>query len=174
MRIILETARLHLRELVPADLDFIATMHADAEVMRFWPKPYTRAESEEWLKRQFDRYGREGHGIWLVVDKAGGAPLGRAGLTLQNVDGVDEPEIGYMIHRPFWRRGLATEAATGIRDYAFGVLNMPRVVSLIRPQNFPSQGVARKLGMTPEPRLVQHGGYEHMVFALANLQQKSV
>jgi RimJ/RimL family protein N-acetyltransferase len=174
MKTVVETPRLILRQFIPADLDFIAAMHADAEVMRFWPKPYSRAESEEWLQRQFERYAKEGHGVWLVVDKAAGTPLGRAGLTLQDVDGVEEPEIGYMIHRPFWRHGLATEAAIAIRDYAFDVRNIPRVVSLIRPQNIPSQGVAKKLGMTAEPRLVQHGGFDHMVFALANRQERSV
>jgi ribosomal-protein-alanine N-acetyltransferase len=167
MPFLLETPRLCLRELVPSDLDFVAGLHADPEVMRFWPAPYSRAESEQWLQRQFDRYGREGDGIWLVLDRVTGEPLGRAGLTLQNVEGVDKPEIGWMIHRVFWRRGYATEAAVAIRDYAFGVRNIPRVISLIRPENFPSQGVAHKLGMAPEPGLVQHGGFPHMVFALA-------
>jgi ribosomal-protein-alanine N-acetyltransferase len=74
------------------------------------------------------------------------------GLIMQLVDGVQEPEIGYLIHRPFWRRGLASEAALGVRAWAFDILGYPRVISLILPENLPSQGVARKLGMTPEKR----------------------
>jgi RimJ/RimL family protein N-acetyltransferase len=76
-------------------------------------------------------------------------------------------EVGYMIHRPYWRRGLATEAATATRDYAFFKLDKPRVISLVRPVNLPSQGVARKIGMQPEDHLVQHGGFEHFVFAVS-------
>jgi RimJ/RimL family protein N-acetyltransferase len=70
-----------------------------------------------------------------------------------------------MIHRPYWRRGLATEAALAVRDYAFGERRLRRVVSLIRPENVPSQGVARKLGMTVTGSC-QHAGMEHQVFAV--------
>jgi RimJ/RimL family protein N-acetyltransferase len=84
---------------------------------------------------------------------------------MQLVDGVKEPEIGYLIHRPFWRRGLASEAALGVRAWAFDTLDHQRVISLIRPENLPSQGVARKLGMTPEKR-TQIFDLEHMVFSV--------
>jgi len=40
------------------------------------------------------------------------------------------------------------------------------VISLIRPINIPSQGVARKLGMQPERRLVQFHDLEHMVWKI--------
>ena len=61
----------------------------------------------------------------------------------------------------------ASEAAAATRDYAFGTLRKTRVISLIRPENLPSQCVARKIGMTPEDRVVQHGGFPHLVFSLA-------
>jgi [ribosomal protein S5]-alanine N-acetyltransferase len=76
----------------------------------------------------------------------------------------DEIEVGYLIHRPYWRR--ATEAALACCDYAFNVLDHQRVISLIRPENEPSQGVAGKLGMQPELLRVQHGGFEHRVFSV--------
>ncbi len=69
-----------------------------------------------------------------------------------------------MIHRPFWRQGLATKAAAATRDYAFNVLGTVRVISLIRPENIPPQGVARKIGMQPEKRTM-HAGSEHLVFS---------
>src|SRR5262245_20357533 len=108
MKIALETPRLVLREMSLGDLDFVAAMLADPEVMRFYPKCYSRDEAEAWVRRQLDRYARYGHGLWLVLDRAAGEPVGQVGLTIQMVDGAEEPEIGYLIHRPFWRRGLAT------------------------------------------------------------------
>jgi RimJ/RimL family protein N-acetyltransferase len=39
------------------------------------------------------------------------------------------------------------------------------VISLVRPENLPSQGVARKLGMTPE-RETEYFGFRHLVFAV--------
>ena len=166
MKQILETPRLLLREMSLADLDFVAAMLADPEVMRYYPKCYSREEAETWIERQMKRYARHGHGLWLVLDKASGQPVGQVGLLIQNVQGVEEKEVAYLIHRPFWRQGFATEAARACRDYAFEVLGRQRVIALIRPENVPSQGVAVKLGMTPEPYRVQHSGFEHMVFSV--------
>jgi [ribosomal protein S5]-alanine N-acetyltransferase len=167
MRVILETPRLVLRELVRDDLDFVAEMLAHPEVMRFWPKPFSRAEAEDWIRRQQARYARDGHGYWLALDKASGQPIGQAGLLAQEVDGVAEIGIGYIIHRPFWQRGCATEAAAHCRDYAFATLGKPRVTALVRPENEVSQKVARKIGLKPE-RLTSFAGFQHILFAAAN------
>jgi ribosomal-protein-alanine N-acetyltransferase len=163
---ILVTKRLALREMTLADLDFVAAMLADPEVMRFYPRCYSREEAEAWVRRQVERYARYGHGLWLVVDHRSGEAVGQVGLTIQDVDGVQEPEVGYLIHRPFWRRGLATEAAVATRDYAFNCLDKARVISLIRPENVPSQGVAVKMGMAVEKPTL-HAGLVHLVFAVS-------
>ena len=162
---VLETSRLLLRELVPDDLDFVAAMLADPEVMRYWPRPYSREEAEDWVRRQRERYARDGYGYWLAVERATGRPVGQTGLLTVEVDGVEEAALGYIIHRPFWRRGFATEAAAAILDYAFGTLGKQRVIAPIRPENEPSLAVARKLGMAPERR-TSFAGFEHLVFAL--------
>jgi ribosomal-protein-alanine N-acetyltransferase len=166
MNPILVTPRLLLRAMSMDDLEFVASMLADPDVMRYYPKLLSRAEAEAWVGRQLDRYARHGHGLWLVVDRADGQPVGQVGLILQRVESVELLEIGYLIHRPFWRRGIATEAATATRDHAFNDLGKSRVFSLIRPENLPSQGVARKLGMVSEGRTVIHGGFEHLVFSV--------
>ncbi|MGE5277449.1 MAG: GNAT family N-acetyltransferase [Acidobacteriota bacterium] len=164
LKVILETPRLRLRELVPEDLDFVAQMLGDPEVMRFYPKPLDREESREWIARQLRRYEDNGHGLWLAEDRRSADPIGQVGLALQEVEGEWEPEIGYLIHRPYWRNGYATEAALGVRSHAFG-RGESRVISLIRPENLPSQGVARKLGMVPEKE-VRFRGLNHIVFAV--------
>lgn len=164
---ILETPRLVLREMSPADLDFVAAMLADAEVMRYYPRCYSREEAAVWIERQSKRYARHGHGLWLVLDKADGRPVGQVGLLIQNLRGVEEKEVAYLIHRPFWRRGFATESASACRDYAFQTLGRERVFALIRPENEPSQAVAVKLGMTPEPQQIEHSGFAHLVFSIS-------
>jgi ribosomal-protein-alanine N-acetyltransferase len=163
--LILETPRLALREMSLDDLDFVAAMLAHPEVMRYYPQRYSREGAQAWIERQLGRYARDGHGLWLVEDRATGEPVGQVGLCLQLVEGVEEPEIGYLIHRPFWRRGLAAEAALGVRTWAFDTLGVERVTSLIRPENLPSQGVARKIGMAPGKR-VQYYELEHIVFSV--------
>ena len=165
MKTILETPRLRLREMTPQDLDFAAEMLGDAEVMRHYPKPLDREETVGWIERQLARYAAHGHGLWLAEERETRRPVGQIGLMLRDVEGAREPEIGYLVHRPFWRRGLATEAALGVRRHAFEKLRLPRVVSLIRPANLPSQGVARRLGMAPEREVAFHG-LRHILFSV--------
>ena len=162
---VLETNRLRLRELESSDLDFAAEMLGDAEVMRFYPACLTRDETRDWIDRQRARYSQDGYGLWLVELKASGEPVGQVGLMRQWVHRSPEPEIGCLVHRPMWRRGYAAEAAGGVRDYALGVLGLPRVVSLVRPDNVPSQGVATKIGMTRQGTAL-HAFTPHLLYAL--------
>jgi RimJ/RimL family protein N-acetyltransferase len=165
-RTALETERLVLRELTPGDLPFVAEMLGDARTMRFYPWTCTPLEARAWLQKQLDRYREDGHGLWLVVDRASGDKVGQVGLAWQDVEGRRLPEIGWLVRRAWWRRGIATEAAIGVRDNAFTEHGLDRVISLIRPVNEPSQGVARKVGMHPV-REVDFHGYRHIEFAVA-------
>jgi len=79
------------------------------------------------------------------------------------VDGTEEVGVGYIIHRPFWRMGFASEAAAASRDYAFQALGRSRVIALVRPENVPSQGVVQKLGMRLE-KSIRYADYQHLVF----------
>ena len=164
-QIVCETPRLILRRMVMEDLDFIASMLADPEVMRFYPHCYDREKAERWVQGVLDGYDRCGHSFFLVMDRQTRQPRGQVGLLSQNVDGVEESEIGYMIHQHFWRQGFASEAAIATRDYAFEELGKRRLISLIRPINIPSQGVAEKVGMTVE-KTTFHKEIEHLVFRL--------
>ncbi len=160
-----ETPRLALREMAADDLDFVATMLAHPEVNRYYERTFTRADAQAWLERQRARYGRDGHGLWLVTLRADGTPIGQVGLVMQEVEGGPRPEIGWLLHRPFWGHGYATEAASATRDLAFSRWRYPEVISLIRPVNEPSQRVATRIGMAPTRR-VQFHGFEHIVFAV--------
>lgn len=164
-RVVLETERLTLRELTRADLPFVAEMVGDAETMRFYPHRFMPLEARHWLQKQLDRYARHGHGLWLVVERATGKRVGQVGLALQEVGDQMEPEIGWLTHRDHWRRGFATEAGRGVRDYAFTTMGLPRVISLIRPENEPSRGVAAKVGMSVE-RDVEFHRYHHLVYSV--------
>jgi ribosomal-protein-alanine N-acetyltransferase len=162
---ILETSRLSFREIEPADLDFIAEMLGNAEVMRFWPKCYSREEALEWIRRQQERYLEDGFGYWILTEKRTGKPVGQAGLMSFEIDGKREIGLGYIIHRPYWQKGFATEAASACIQLAFRRFNEPRVIALIRPKNEQSQKVAQKLLMIPEG-LTDYAGFEHLIFSI--------
>jgi [ribosomal protein S5]-alanine N-acetyltransferase len=145
---IIETDRLWLRELVPEDADALAAVISDPETMRFYPEPRDRAGVESWVERNRRRYQEDGHGLWAMVLRSNGEVIGDCGLTRQEVDGIDEIEIGYHVRRDLWGQGYAPEAARACQGYGFGKLNANRLISLIRPQNLPSRRVAEKTGLT--------------------------
>lgn len=146
----ISTSRLWLREYAPADVDERSAMFADEETMRYYPRLKTRDETIGWIEWNLRSHRQHGFGLWVVELKSTGEFLGECGLVIQEVDGTREIELGYSIKRSHWGRGIATEAAGAVRDHAFEALGLRRLISIIHPDNVPSQAVARKIGMTHE------------------------
>lgn len=163
MGLVLETERLFLRELDTGDLDFLAEMLADPEVMRWFPETLDRAASLQWLERQRQRYRDPGHGYWLALERAGGAPVGQLGVLPADVGNGEEPALGWMLARAYWGRGYATEGARACLAWARARLAPARVISLVRPENLPSLAVARRIGLE-EQGLMEFHGYAHVLF----------
>lgn len=143
----LETKRLMLRELRMSDFEALHRILSDPESMRHYPRPFTQAQSLRWIEWNLENYRTYGFGLWAVIRKEDGAFLGDCGITMQTIDGAQEPEIGYHINRMYTGNGYATEAARACRDYAFDVLKLPRVYSYMKDTNLASQRVAEKNGM---------------------------
>ena len=150
--------------MTPDDAPALLAVLGDAETMRWYPRPYSAVEVDEAIGRQIERY-RTDSGLLAVVLKESGAVIGDCGLVWQEVEGVTEPEIGYHVHRAYWNRGLATEAARAVRDYALERLGCDHVISLIRPENLPSRRVAEKNGLTLD-RIVLWRSYDHCVYRI--------
>jgi RimJ/RimL family protein N-acetyltransferase len=156
---IAETQRVLLRCFHVADLDAMAAVFGDPEVMRFGPGPQSREWVQGWLRGCLEDYYRKwGFGLWAVVHKSDHRVIGFCGLTrFDDIDGQPEIEIGYRLARAFWGRGLATEAAEAVRDHALGVLVLPRLVSIIDPHNEASIRVATKIGLRHEKDVLFRG-----------------
>jgi [ribosomal protein S5]-alanine N-acetyltransferase len=144
---VLETKRLTLREMNLDDIDDLLGVLSDPESMRFYPKPLDRPMTQMWIERNIQRYSQHGFGLWAIILKESGQLIGDCGLVVQEVDGVEEIEIGYHMRRDLWGQGLATEAAQACREYGFGQLGFDKLVSLINPANMASRRVAEKNGM---------------------------
>jgi len=164
-KLILETGRLQLREFLLEDVDALGEILGDAETMRFYPAPLDRNGVADWIERNRRRYENGGVGLWAMTWKSSGELIGDCGLIRQTIDNAAEVEIGYHVRRDHWRKGLATEAARACRDYGFAKLEVGSLVSMIRPENFPSRGVAEKNGMMVEKE-VEWRGYQHLVYRI--------
>lgn len=161
----LRTARLQLTPLDLSHLPALAAMLADPVVMRYFPRAMSSVETEGWLRRTIGRYQQHGTGLLAVLGPDGPAAglIGDCGLQVRSIAGHEHLELGYHFTRSAWGRGYATEAARACLALAFAHTQVPDVIALIRPENGPSQGVARRLGMRPG-RAVLHGGLVHDVW----------
>lgn len=147
---VLETPRLELRAITLDDEPAFYRIFNDAQTMRYLGGTRTHAATKRWIEQQQARYEHDGFGPWALVFKDGGRVIGYAGLVRQRIEGRDEVEVAYCLESASWGQGLATEAAKACRDYAFGTLDLPKVVSIIDTLNASSQALARRLGMTAE------------------------
>jgi [ribosomal protein S5]-alanine N-acetyltransferase len=145
---VLETPRLRMRRMTHDDVPALLTVFGDPEVMRYYPAPFDGQRMQSWVDWNQRHYTDFGYGLWALILRATGELIGDCGLVHQQVEGIQEIEIGYHVRRDLWRQGLATEAALACRDYGFTALRSHRLVSLIHPENVASRRVAEKVGMT--------------------------
>lgn len=146
----LETERLILRALGEADLDALAAFMADPDVARFIaPGPQTREQTWRSIATVLGHWQLRGYGMWAVERKSDAAFVGRVGML--NPEGWPGLEIGWMIGKPYWGTGYATEAAAAAMRYAFLTQPVSRLISSIDAENLASQNVAQRLGETRGP-----------------------
>lgn len=166
---ILRTRRLDLRELTDDDLPALRAILQDDDTMTAYEGAFDEQMVRSWLSRMRERYRDDGFGLWAVVLRESGEMIGQCGLTRQHILDEDVIEVGYLFDRAHWRRGYATEAATGCRDHAFTALGADRVWAQVRDTNIASMNVAIRLGMTVRGRFIKHyRGVDlpHLAFAI--------
>lgn len=152
----LETKRLLLRPMLETDLDALLLIFTDPRVMAaFDHPPFTHEQMQRWLQRNLDHQDQFGYGLFSVILKETGELIGDCGLEQMEDQGA--AELGYDFRSDFWNRGFATEAALAVRDYAFDVLKLTQLISLIRVGNLSSKRVAEKVGMTLAEEFTRYG-----------------
>jgi RimJ/RimL family protein N-acetyltransferase len=154
----LETPRLWLRLMQPDDGESLLAIFADAKVMAaFDAPPFDHANMQQWVERNLEHQTTYGYGLFSVFLKTNRLLIGNCGLERMEVEGLQVAELGYDFRSEYWNQGYATEAARAVRDCAFGQLQLPRLVSLIRVGNMPSRRVAEKIGMRCTAEITRDG-----------------
>ena len=144
----LETERLILRPMSATDINALHLIFTDPKVMAsFGGELLNREQMMRWLQRNLDHQNRYGYALFSVVLKESGELIGDCGLEQMEAEGVRVAELGYDFRSEYWHQGFATEAACAVRDYAFDILQLPQLISLIRVGNLASKRVAEKVGM---------------------------
>lgn len=156
--IVLETERLLFREHEPGDLDAFCAMEADAEVRRWvGGRPRTREEAERKFHSVYLKPSHGRRGMWATVLKAENRYIGYCGVY---GDGV----LGYYLARPYWGRGLATEAARALVDFGLRELGLARITAAVEVGNDASRHILEKLGFVHVRREAgERRSFDHFV-----------
>jgi len=116
---ILQTKRLNIREYTPDDFDALYEILSDEETMKYYPKPYDENGVNRWINGCIDSYKQNGFGLWALELRETGAFIGDCGISMQNIDGEILPEIGYHVHKNYWRQGYAKETCAAVKGRFF-------------------------------------------------------
>lgn len=144
------TARLQAERLTADHLPEVRRMHQDAVVMAQLGGVRTEEQTAAYMKRNLRHWAEHGFGLWILRERGGGHPVGRAVLRHLAIDDADEVEVGYALYHPYWRRGLATEIAARCVGFAEHELGLAEIVGLTDPANRASRHVLEKVGLTYE------------------------
>ena len=152
------TERLLFRAISMDDRHWWMEYINSADAIRFMSLTVGGEDScREFIQRALDRQRTDGSGLNAIIEQASGKPVGMIGLLTQVVDGVNELEVGYHLLPSAWGKGYATEAAIACKEFARQHKVVPSVISLIDHENFASQAVAKRNGMTYEKDTVHRG-----------------
>jgi RimJ/RimL family protein N-acetyltransferase len=168
----IDTARLTLDRLQRGDEDSFAMIWADPDVWRALRpgEPFDPKHGRRRFHHHLEHWEKHGFGLWLIYERGSGGTAGWVGPThpdyVPELSG--EVEIAWSLRRPFWGKGMATEAAEAAVAAALEHLRPARLISLIDPANDRSATVAKRLGMR-DLGSVEHGelGLQLRLYALS-------
>jgi RimJ/RimL family protein N-acetyltransferase len=152
----IETARLILRTVTPADVEGVASS------WKLDQGPISPAEAQRVIDKMRanhaqNRPGKILHLCLAILSKETGAFIGWCGLDHTDPRDAD-PALFYLLKASCWGKGLATEAAGAVLDYAFRQLALASVHGGAAPENLASKRVMEKIGMR-DIGLDDEGGY---------------
>ncbi len=171
---IIETNRLFLREYKFDDYDALYEIVSDAETMQHYPAPFDEEKTRGWIKWNLENYEKYGFGLWAVVLKETGEFIGDCGITIQDIDGDLLPEIGYHIHKKYWCRGFAKEAARAVRDWVFTNTDYNEIYSYMKYTNVASYSTAIAMGMRKVKEYLDPKNYVSYAYSIKRADWENI
>jgi RimJ/RimL family protein N-acetyltransferase len=143
-----ETQRLCLRMFTPDDLDALALLYGDPDVVKYIAtgKPASREEAEYHLGRLIKYWQEHDFGRWAMTLKPSGRFIGYCGMAMYE----GRHELMYALSKQYWGSGYATEAVRATLRYGFEELKLEVIAAATHKQNTASQNVMKKVGMRYE------------------------
>lgn len=151
------TERFSLRKMTTQDVPNLLQIFADPMAMQYYPATMNEEETKGWIRRTLDNYATFGVGFWVVEEKLTGRFLGQCGIIPQELDGIRQMEIAYLLVRRDWAQGYATEAASACKQYGFETMAYDKLMPLIDVHNTPSMQVVEQTGMQVDQTIIKWG-----------------
>jgi ribosomal-protein-alanine N-acetyltransferase len=144
----IQTTHLTLRPLEPNDAGVLHRIYQSEGVLRYFPNPVPPPleKVQRFIAGQQVHWEKYGYGDWGVVPDGESEIIGWAGL--QFLPELDETEVGFLLDRPFWGKGYATEAALASLQFGFERFGLDHIIALVHPENLASRRVIEKCGMS--------------------------
>jgi RimJ/RimL family protein N-acetyltransferase len=169
---VLTTPRLRLLPWEARFEDDLIRLSSDPRVTRYLGdgRPWDRAFAVQRHRAHLAHWREHGYGWRAITSGGDGQVLGVAALTRLGtmVPGLDESsiDIGWWVAPSHWGQGIATEAATAIRDEAFTDLGAELLVARYQPTNEASGRIMVKLGMSHHSDITGRAGEHVRVYIL--------
>ncbi len=149
----IETQRLRLRQYSLDDLDELAIILSDPEVMRYSPRgviplDQVRQATKEILEFFINHWKQHGFGVWAVFEKKSNQLIGHCGLNF--LPNSLEVEVLYRFAQAYWNQGIATEATKASLRYGFEEVKLAQIVAISLPEHTASRRVMEKSGLKYE------------------------
>ena len=170
---ILLTKRLMLREMINEDRDALSMIITDPETMKYYPKPYDDNGVNRWIKWCIDSYKKNNFGLWSVVYKETGKMIGDCGISMQKINNIWRPEIGYHLNKDYHQQGIGKEMSQAVRDYFFTHYDFDEVYSYMNKDNIPSRKTAEANGMTLVEEYIEDDT-PHLVYRITREEWKNL
>jgi ribosomal-protein-alanine N-acetyltransferase len=153
----LKTTNLTLRPLQEKDAKALYRIYQTEGVLQYFPNPVPPPleKAERFIHNQLAHWEKFGYGNWGIVPDGEAEIIGWAGL--QYLPELSETEIGFLLDRPFWGKGYATEAAMASLEFGFSRFRLDHIIALVHPENLASQRVIEKCGLTYQESLALWG-----------------
>lgn len=146
---ICKTRRLSVREIMVEDVPRLYELYADSCVTRYMEPLFADIRQEIEYTKEYIRniYGFYGYGMWVIVQRAAGQVIGRAGLEYkEDFDGL---ELGFMLGKQYQHKGYAYEACAAVLQYGVETLGVRNYRALVHAENLPSRRLCERLEFRP-------------------------
>ncbi len=171
MQNIIETERLNLREITINDAPFVLSLLNSKGWLQFIGDRNVKTipDAQKYIAdRLIKSYIDHGLGLYIVELKTSNTSLGLCGLIKRET--LEDIDIGFAFLPEYSGVGYAFEAAYATLKFAFGSLEINKIVAITTPDNIKSIKLLEKIGMQFEKKILFEEKEELFLFGISNQQ----